>query len=107
MIQWEIGQEVVHQYGHSKRQASAPATITRIGRKYVYAKVFGREQAFNKDDGYVPNWRGGRLVTPEILAAEERRNAAMERTKRLRDYGAFDRLSVDQIERIAEIIEEG
>lgn len=107
MSTFEVGQEVTFRPHVRQERGSIPATITKIGRKYVYADIYGWSTPFNKDDGKAASRYSGRLVTPDILAAEQARDAANERVHPLRiGWPRWDRLSTDQLNRIADIIEE-
>lgn len=107
--QWHPGQEVIIREflprgGHRDKTGH----ITRVGRRYIYAEVHGREQAAHADTGYEKSdyTASFRIATPEILAQEDRREAAVSRvvvgTRNLNWYGS---LSVEALEAIADILE--
>jgi len=111
---FKVGQRVMFVRVSRNSAGSTEATVTRVGRKYVYITLDGQKSEhydrFQADNGwqdaggYAPR---SRITTPEILEQEQRRERAMERIKAIRDpYGrSWERLSVEQIEAIAEIVE--
>jgi hypothetical protein len=46
--------------------------VDRIARKYFYAKVYGRMEAFSLENGQSPKEWGGSVKTLEQVAADER-----------------------------------
>jgi hypothetical protein len=106
---WTVGQEVVlRDRDYRNEHTDRPATICRIGRKYVYTVRYGRETPFSIEDG-IEHCQGSypsRIFTPELLAEHDRATAASKRLGLLtRGYGWHNRLSVEAMDQIADIIE--
>lgn len=109
---FEVGQEVIYRSG-GRSSTDQRVTVTRVGTKFAYIRLpkWGEEMAFDKRTGLPSRGYGYRASeAPRIISPQiERRDAALARVKPLREhYGiAFDGLSTDQLERIADIVEEG
>lgn len=108
MINWKVGDEVILQEHHSPNRT---VPIVRIGRKYVYVQHYGRERGFDKETGHQADHVYGyptRIVTPEILAEEERRSRAVSALKKHKitydGYGGFAQ-STDILEKLLEVLE--
>ncbi|WP_260973555.1 beta barrel domain-containing protein [Mycolicibacterium llatzerense] len=108
MSEWKVGDEVVLR---EQRSPDRTVPIVRIGRKYVYTEQYGRERAFDKETGYQAGRVYGyaaRIVTPEILAEEQRRTdvvAALKNHKITYDgYGGFMQ-STDVLEKLLKVLE--
>lgn len=86
-------------------------TISKVGRKYVYAEVHGRPVAFEADTGWEKTEYPGsahRVVTPEQHAEDGRREAANRRLAPLVRFDGWSRhLTVEQIHTLAEWLEQG
>lgn len=52
------------------------ATVDRVARKYFYAKIYGRDEAFSLEDGQSPKEWGGAVKTLEQVAEDDRRAEA-------------------------------
>ena len=107
---WTIGQTVIlREPTYRSEPREVEATITRIGRKYVYVNTPGSwaERGFHKDDGREQgdgNYRG-RIFTEESLKEHKRREAVMgELREATRDYLWHNRLSTDAAEQILSIL---
>lgn len=84
MAEWTVGQEVIiRRYGRSAGDDAA--VVSRVGRKYVYARVldegepFGRERQFWIEDGQAVEVSSfdppDVLGTPEMFAQQDRDDA--------------------------------
>lgn len=53
-------------------------TVDRVARKYFYARLYGRDEAFSLEDGQSPKEWGGSVQTLAQVAADERLAALKE-----------------------------
>jgi hypothetical protein len=114
---WAVGEEALlvtrerdwGAPGQPHKIATRPITITRVGRVYIYAIRYGREQAFHAAGGWEKSDFGGpsaRIRTPEQHAEDMRRRDGSERLRRATaGYGWPNRLTVDQMHTLAQWIE--
>jgi hypothetical protein len=92
-LNFTVGQTVILIQPHSRAQSEV--IIEKIGRKLAYVTVHGRSVPFYLDTGYQSNtqYTAMRIATPETLAAEEERTAAIARLRELGvvsgDFGGF------------------
>ena len=80
---FEVGQTVYY-YDSSRRTPGPPeeVPVTRVGRKYVYVKRYGREAQFTLQGIEVTQYGAhDRIMTAEMVAEEDRRKVAVERLK--------------------------
>lgn len=107
MSKYHVGQEVTY---FSQPGRGVRTTITRMGRRWGYVEVYHREIAFDLETGQGKSDRGfgDWISTDEELTEKQARAEAMARVKPLRETygGAWQNLTVDEINRIADIIEE-
>lgn len=111
MSQWSVGQAVVvreRNYGRGPARETE-TTVSRVGRKYVYAMLGHREVRFCIEDGVEQSYSNysARLFTPEGIVADRERAAAHLRLAELtRNYGWIEKLTTEQITRITRVIED-
>lgn len=90
-MNWEVGQEVtIIEVDRRREGVQWAAMVTKVGRKYVTVERLTGWPAtaqYNIDSGYEHSAGGfmprTRIVTPRILAAEQRRAGAIEAMKAL------------------------
>lgn len=102
------GQEIIRLY----RGRQENVQVARVGRKWVWISLYGREYAYDIKTGHSQEIRGDvdRIVTAEMLATEARRRDAMDRIK----AGGFEptlrnrpMVSIETLEAIADLLDGG
>jgi hypothetical protein len=113
-----VGQEVVILAPRNRFRpnddGTTRTTVTKVGRKYVYVDMYGREVGFHIADGRPASSTGGyslHLYTIEKWAEFTERNEALDRVYKggLEDRGSKNTLrslTNDQLNRIADVLEE-
>jgi hypothetical protein len=108
MTRFRAGQEFILRSVRPQNVSDNPVTITRIGRKYAYVLIRGREVAFGIEDGIESsesNYRS-RIGTLEEFQANDARAAAIQRVAELTRRPSWGRgVSTETLTRIADIIE--
>ena len=115
----EVGQIVYTSEPRRTGPVVAALTVTRIGRKYFYAAPEGAARAAERQF-FLADWcentymgRGGEAQTADEIAERQAKEAAQRRInatgwKIAQVFGALpDKLTADQLNAIAEIIEQG
>lgn len=111
MSKFEVGQEVIvtHPYG---RDGHDSEFVSRVGRQYVYVERYGQERKFSIETGQEQlrgGYLGGALYTQQEWEDREARSKVYDQLHRkslTMGHPLMQRLSLDQLGRIAAILEE-
>lgn len=111
-IEWAVGQEVVIRRTRGEARDKV-ARVYKVGRKYGYAKPDDHpfpDVQFRLDTGYENSDYSAyyRVVTPELLADEDRRASALARVTAagFKAHSSEVRgISTDVLERIADLLD--
>lgn len=111
MKQFHKGQTVILESRNYSGKTSEEKTITRVGRKWAYIEVFGREVAFDAETGCENSQYGypSYIYTPEMKAEKDRRLAASDALHKAGvrfDFGRERKISTDTLEAILAAIPE-
>lgn len=113
MSKFEVGQTVVLTTHEGRNEARVQ--IERVGRKWVYVRVYGQEVAFDRETGRekralsapgMPSF----IYTEDDWATIQRDEAVYNRLAYLTNdfnWRSRSKLTTDQMERIISILEEG
>lgn len=111
MSKFEVGQTVVLTTHGGRNEARVQ--IERVGRKWVYVRIYGQEVAFDRETGKekraldapgMPSF----IYTEDDWATIQRYNAVYNRMANFTtDFNWRSKLTTDQMERIIPILEEG
>ena len=112
---FELGQTVILLHGidlSRNKHNPQEAVITRVGRVNVAIEQYGREYVFDKVTGFEKRGANAigaasRIYTPEILAAEQERDAIEADLKPLGFDGSYGRItgySTDALRQVRDIL---
>lgn len=79
------GQTVLHLEAGGRKTEPREVTVTKVGRTRVTVEIHGWAHQFHMDTGWACKDFGGRVVTPEQYAEEQRAAATRERLQK--EYG--------------------
>lgn len=109
MSKFNVGDTVIYDESSYSRRGSRETTITRVGRKCVYAKTYGHETGFDKETGHEKSdYTGGNIYTLEEWTEKARRGALL---LALRNHGvnfdlSRDQFSTDMLSALLNVFEE-